>query len=309
VPVYNLFLCGWHVASEIALPELCAWEDSASPIDVHLRLGQVPPFPGMEEQQKRLTINAAGDCRIMIPGIGNFGLHQGCEIVVEPLIDPQSVALRNYLFGTGLGMLCHQRGVLPLHGSCLQLGDKAVIFSGASGAGKSTLAAALVHRGHRLIADDVCVLTQTKEGWMVWPAFPRVKLKPSAHQAIFGTEPALETLGMQGKHHFRFDPAKSFAVQPVPLGTIYFLDKTETGEQDRIQEVSGLPRMALVHGQIFRRRMGARMGRREALFQAAAQIASTIAIRRLIRGYDLSRLDATMVMLEQAHDLKMPTAN
>jgi len=303
-PVNHLFLCGWHLESEIPLPELRPWDDPEAEVDIRIRIGAVPQYPNMEANTLRFTMQGSDDCRIQIPGIAVFGVKGGRELTVEPAISVESTQFRNYLFGSGLGLLCHQRGVLPFHGSCLQIGDQAVIFSGKSGAGKSTLAAALTHRGYRLLADDVCALTLRDGRWVVWPAFPRVKLKPAAHKAIFGQNPGLETLSLQGKHHFCFDPVKSFDVTPLPLGAIYFLEKAEDGELERIEEVKGLDRIALLQGQIFRRQWGLRMGRQIEFFKNSALIAGKVKIRRLFRSFDFTRMNNTMEILEDAHSIR-----
>lgn len=184
----DAFLCGWRVQSEICLPELLPWEDPGAAVDIHIRLGEVPPLQKIVASTRRLTVDDTGLCRFEIPRVVTFSVRDGREIVIDPFTSPDSIELRNYLFGTGLGLVCHQRGVFPLHGSCLQLGEGAVIFSGNSGSGKSTLAAAMAHHGYTLMADDVCVLTETDRGWVVWPAFPRVKLLPASLQAIFGVD-------------------------------------------------------------------------------------------------------------------------
>lgn len=305
-PVYRYRLCGWHVESEIPLPELREWNEPGMNVDISIRIGETPAFPGMENAPKRFTIQNAGHCRIAIPGVATLGVREGRDVLIDPILPADSVELRNYLYGTGLGLLCHQRGVFPFHGSCLQMGDKAVIFSGKSGAGKSTLAAALTHRGYRLIADDVCVLTRKDGAWVVWPAFPRVKLKSSAFRAIFGNEPSQELIGHLGKHHFRFDTVKSFAHDPVPLGAIYFLEEANGEEPDHIIEVGGLGRIPLLQSQIFRRAMAMRLGLRQSLFQSAAQIAASTPVRRLCRSFDLDRMNAVIEILERTQGLSAP---
>jgi hypothetical protein len=178
-----------------------------------------------------------------------------------------------------------------LHGSCLRFGDNAIVFYGNSGAGKSTLAAALAQRGHTLLSDDVCALSDMEGGWFVRPAFPRVKLQPASLKAIFGESPDHPPIRLQGKHHFRFEPVSSFDPNPVPLAAIYFLEKAEQGQTESIVEVSGIEKLALINSQVFRPRMGG----------TALRLAGAVAVRRFCRSFDLSRIDATVALLEQKH--------
>lgn len=298
---FDVYLCGWRVQSEIPLPELLPWTTPQHPVDVRIRLGRVPPLADIVESQRRLTVDKTGVCRLEIPGICTFTVSDGREVVVDPEVPLDSLDLRNYLFGTGLGLLCHQRGVFPLHGSCLRFGDNAIVFSGNSGAGKSTLAAALAQRGHTLLSDDVCALSDMEGGWFVRPAFPRVKLQPASLKAIFGESPDHPPIRLQGKHHFRFEPVSSFDPNPVPLAAIYFLEKAEQGQTESIVEVSGIEKLALINSQVFRPRMGRALGRQSFLRGTALRLAGAVAVRRFCRSFDLSRIDATVALLEQKH--------
>lgn len=297
----DAFLCGWRVQSEICLPELLPWVDPGAAVDIHIRLGEVPPLQKIVASTRRLTVDDTGLCRLEIPRVAAFSLRDGRVIVIDPLTSPDSIELRNYLYGTVLGLICHQRAVFPLHGSCLQVGEGAVIFSGNSGSGKSTLAAALAHRGYTLMADDVCVITKMDRSWVVWPAFPRVKLLPASLQAIFGVEAEQAGPSLQGKYHFRFEPVCPFQMNPVPLEAIYFLARTQNDQPDSIVEVPGLKRLALLESQIFRLRAAAALGRSESLFRSAAGIAATVPIYELHRNFDLKSIGATIAMLEEAH--------
>lgn len=53
---------------------------------------------------------------------------------------------------------------LSLHGSFVDIYGVGVLFVGKSGIGKSEVALDLVERGHRLVADDVIILTKKGEG-------------------------------------------------------------------------------------------------------------------------------------------------
>jgi hypothetical protein len=299
--VSDVFLCGWRVQSEIPLPELLPWTTPAHNVDIYIRLGTVPPILNVLDGNWSLTMDGNGLCRVDIPGVCIFSMRAGCEIVIEPAPAADPVELRNYLFGTGLGLICHQRGVFPLHGSCLSFGSHAVVFSGDSGAGKSTLAAALARRGYPLLADDVAVLENRTGGWVVRPAFPRVKLWPTSFRAVLGVRPGQSPVDPRGKRHFQFEPVPAFDPGPVPLGAIYFLEQLEDGQPESVVEVRGIEKLQLIRSQVFRRRMGRALGRKAFLRGTALQLAGAVAVRRLRRSFDLSRIDATIARIEQLH--------
>ena len=107
------------------------------------------------------------------------------EILVEPAVDASDQNVRLYLLGSALGMLLHQRGLLPLHANCVEIDGQAFAFMGRPGAGKSTLAAWFHDRGYRLIADDVSVVgfDQQYERALVYPGVPRLQLWREALEA------------------------------------------------------------------------------------------------------------------------------
>ena len=53
---------------------------------------------------------------------------------------------------------------LTLHGSFVDVYGVGILFGGKSGIGKSEVALDLIERGHRLVADDVIILTKNGEG-------------------------------------------------------------------------------------------------------------------------------------------------
>ncbi|MBU1881710.1 HPr(Ser) kinase/phosphatase, partial [bacterium] len=54
-----------------------------------------------------------------------------------------------------------------LHGTLVDVYGTGVLFTGRSGIGKSEIALDLVERGHRLVADDVVILTKKAEGILI----------------------------------------------------------------------------------------------------------------------------------------------
>ncbi len=84
--------------------------------------------------------------------------------------------LSGYLLGPVLGCILRTRRVTPLHASVLNIGEKAIIVTGAKGAGKSTLAAFFARNGHRVLADDIASLVRRENSYWVHPGYPHLRL-------------------------------------------------------------------------------------------------------------------------------------
>ncbi len=56
---------------------------------------------------------------------------------------------------------------MDMHGTLVDVYGTGVLFTGRSGIGKSEIALDLVERGHRLVADDVVILTKKAEGILI----------------------------------------------------------------------------------------------------------------------------------------------
>lgn len=70
-------------------------------------------------------------------------------------------------------------GHYVLHAAAIEVDDICVVIAGAKGAGKSTIASSLITDGCRLIADDVCAISNVLGTELVIPAFPQVKVTPN----------------------------------------------------------------------------------------------------------------------------------
>lgn len=82
------------------------------------------------------------------------------------------------LYGTVTAIILAWRGLVPLHGSAVAFGERAMIVAGPPGAGKSTLCAALVRCGGRLVSDDLSALRPMSANGtpMLEPGRPAVRL-------------------------------------------------------------------------------------------------------------------------------------
>lgn len=119
--------------------------------------------------------------------IGSFFIQEGTKITFSPnqRLAPQDSSALGPLLGAVMAVAMHQRGLVVLHGSSVQVNDKAVIFIGSKGAGKSTMVGYYKDQGHALISDDVCAIDMQRPGgpW-IHPSFPIIKLWPDSMQYL-----------------------------------------------------------------------------------------------------------------------------
>lgn len=100
--------------------------------------------------------------------------------------DRQAVALD--LIGVVLPYLFHRDGAWCLHASAVRTPTGVIAFVAARGTGKSTLAAACVHAGCALVADDVVVLRLHGDRVHVTPSGVPLRLRASTAQALLADE-------------------------------------------------------------------------------------------------------------------------
>jgi hypothetical protein len=297
----DLWLCGWRVRCELPLPDLWRWNGDGRQPDVDIRLGPVPELRGpLVQAAPHLQIAKDGRCRLDIPGVARYLVKDGCAVVVDPVVDSAPPDIRVILLGTVLGLLCHQRGLFPLHAACLQIGDDAVALSGSPGAGKSTLAAALVQRGHALLADDVCVIDSVASGGpVVLPAFPSLKLRRDALD-LLGVSPHGLEQGREGwaKYHLPVREVHRSPPSPVPLRRLLLLEDESAGPLQEIGRWKGFAAVALLVEQVYRRQPARTLGRERALFDGAVRLAQTVSVHRLARRRGADQLDTAVALVE-----------
>ncbi len=299
--VMDYLMCGWRVRSELPLPELLPWRGDDRAPDLDIRLGAVPDPERPVEVTPFLRIGDDGLCRLAIDAVARYLVRDGRSVTVELHTDPQSLEIRVFLLGSVLGFICHQRGLFPLHASCVALGGGAVAMAGASGAGKSTLAATLARRGHALLADDVCVIDPAAAGGpAVLPTFPRVKLWGDSLDALAIPPDALDrNRAGQDKYHYRFAEPGAFTAEAVPLSAVYLLEEARPPHAEGVEPLNGFAAVTALGTQVYRRNAALRLGREPALFRAAAAVAAAAPLRRLIRRKDFGDLERGARMLEE----------
>jgi hypothetical protein len=146
----------------------------------------------------------------------------GSEIAGRQLSAGVPEGFHSYLLGQALSFALIRHGLDPLHATVVTVGERGAAFLGDSGYGKSSLAAAFLAAGHRLLTDDLLVLTDGQRELSAHPGPPRLKLYQSSARRLLP--------GVRGRRMMRSTPkllfplrARQLAGGPATLGVMYVL--------------------------------------------------------------------------------------
>ena len=289
-PSEDLLLCGWRVRSAVPLPELPVWGGDDREPDIRIRLGPVSEGQaGLIASDLHGDLDADGAFLLNEPGVARYRVDTGCAVTIDPILDPASAAVRSHLFGTILGVLCHRRGLLPLHASCCLVGDSAVVFAGPRNSGKSTLAAMLARRGCALLADDVTPISWAELGRpMALAGVPCLRLTPDALDWLAvsrarALEPAYGKMAVPG--------LAPIARRPASVHAIFHLAVTADPGPPELRPLGRPDAIGALYAMCFRGRLAYRMGLGEAAFAAVVRLAGDCPNYRLPWTGDVADLE------------------
>lgn len=276
---YSVF--GLRIQSELKLPELAAAAEGGTP-DVQIRCGGVAfvAEPGVHAID--------GGALLRVPDVGSYLVRGGSQIVVDPLPGVPEQNIRLFLLGSAMGLILHQRQLLPLHANAVVIGGKAVAFMGASGQGKSTLAAWFHDHDFQVIADDVCVVRFNSIGRpVVSPGLPRLRLWKEVLEAT-GRQAADYVRSYAGaKQLEKYDvPVSSHArvAEELQLDAIYLLKRGER----LIQQLHGVQAVDAVIANTYRGMFVSVVGDARAHFQSCLKLVDRTPVFEVFRRWDLS---------------------
>ncbi len=221
---YSVF--GLHVRSQLKLPELLEAQGS-SDAQVTVTIGKAPEA-SVADDGPHLT---CGGLLLEIGGVARYFIKDGTSIIVEPEPGVPEANVRLFLLGSAMGALLHQRGLLPLHANAVELDGRAFAFMGASGSGKSTLAAWFHDHGHRIIADDVCVVGFADgDRPHVRPGISRLRLWRDALDVTGRDVTAYQRsfFGDDAPDKYDVPLARPCSIdESIPLAAVYLLERSE----------------------------------------------------------------------------------
>src|SRR5579863_7547955 len=129
-------IAGLSVSSDVEMPGLYADASPAAPSDVVIQMAPTPERLEGAAASGPTWAMAADRFLLRVPGVARFLLTGGRAIDYQPEPAAQPGDAAAFLIGTAFGILLHQRGLVVLHASGVELDGRAMLFLGASGAGK-----------------------------------------------------------------------------------------------------------------------------------------------------------------------------
>lgn len=272
------------------------WQESSMPVPISAwQLS--PKHPGVRiatlEEGTYLLLSYIGDELNYVEFAINPNGEQIWIAVSEELNLRCATSL---LCGIVLGCVLRIRGVTCLHATVVIVEEQAIAMLGAKGAGKSTTTAALLQRGARLIADDVAVLVEQKNKFLVQPGYPALRLHEDVAIKLYGSYEHLQIITPKPdiwpfkRELSLLKEPKLFPQEPVPLAAIYILEERHaeqtTVEIEVTPPVTGL--LNLMQNTYVSWMLD--QTDRENEFRVLSRLAATVPLKKVYRPDDLAML-------------------
>jgi hypothetical protein len=232
----------------------------------------------------------------VVTGTARFLVREGktIEFAQEEGYEPSW--LRIVLLSGALGILLHQRGLLPLHASAVVYKGECIAFGGSSGVGKSTLAAGLSRQGLKLLAEDKLVVRHAESGWMAWPGIPFLHLFPSS--ALYGglsVQTQAATSPRAGKH-IHIDRLR-FEYVPRVFKALYLMEWAPKNSEPVITPISPSDAFFELRAHASMNGLIPAMGRETIFLQWAADFLQSIPVFRFSRTQNYAQFEDGIKLL------------
>lgn len=270
---------GLRIQSEIELPG-CAYTDSNP--DVIIGLGKVPKNLHNPKLTLACTQVSPNQFLLSLDNVARYLVENGNSITIEPVVGVGEEEIRLFLMSSVWSALLLQRGILPLHGSCISVKDRAIVIGGYSGNGKSTLAAALMQAGYPLIADELCgVIVSENSLPFILPGFPQVLLWTDSLQKL-----GIESHGLSrvrpNMEKYALNSGNSQMIERVPFEQLYILSVINTPTY-QVVPLKGISKVSAIVDSTYRVQHVGGLGLNVLHFKQCTDIAKNIKVKNIER--------------------------
>ena len=247
---YHYHAFGLSVASQIEIPEFVSSENSIDE-QVIIKINNVPEKLDHAQFSGVRFEGLPGKFLLKVDNVARYLVSNGTTIEIQAYENSKEKDIRLFLLGSAIGALLHQRGLLPMHGSAVQIKEKAFLFSGISGVGKSTLAASFAKQGFPVLTDDVCVVSTNDNGKpLIYPGYPQMKLWADSI-ARLGAEAEKLNAVRDGIQKYGVSFNNSYTGEPLELAGIYIIS-TKNTDGFTLKEIKGIEKFNILKNNTYR---------------------------------------------------------
>jgi hypothetical protein len=263
---------------------------------VSIRLGEAPaklsePLAVAESYEAN-----DGEFLLRLPGVATYYVRDGVEIVIDRTAGAPELDVRSYLMGNLFAVLCHQRRLLPLHASAIATSRGAVAFLGTSGAGKSSMVAFLSKRGHRVLADDVCLIDPAAPRHQrVLPVAPWLKLWSTTLEAMGESSHGLSRI-FSDDEKYRYELQQPEA--PTRLAELILLERAESPAEVSFERLAPAHALHAMLDLTYQSWLVRAIGRTESYFLRCGQALEGARVTRMRRPWGFDAMETTLTALE-----------
>ncbi len=265
-------------------------------LPVHIRVGNAPATLAAPLASAPDYEASESEFLLRLPGVATYYARQGVEIIVDPEAGAPELDVRSYLMGSLFAVTCHQRGLLPLHASAIETPPGAVAFLGASGAGKSSTVAFLARRGHRILADDICVVDPAAPRTQrVLPVAPWLKLWDTTLKAMGESSHGLARVFAEDeKYRYALDQPES----TTALAELILLERDDALTEPVFERLSAVQAMQAVLDFTFQSWLVRATGRTEHYFLLCGRALEGVRVTRMRRPWGFDGMETNLTALE-----------
>lgn len=291
---YRYCAFGLSVSSQVPLTELSpAISGSSAAADISIHFENLPERSESIGENRSIHVEGE-DVSLTVDRVARYRIRGGREISIDPYPNASARNVRLFLLGSAFGVLCHQRGLLPLHANAIVVNGQAVVFAGQQGIGKSTLAAYYQSRGYGVLCDDVCVVSFGEGGRpLAWPGMPRLKLWRDAAETFGYDSRKLERV-VDELDKYNVPLMAPVTKGPFPVARMYILSDRAADAATEIVPLTGSTAVQAIMANTYRNVYLQPMRLTGANFVQAALLAKSARIFAAPRrkGYDVFAQEA-----------------
>jgi hypothetical protein len=282
--------------TDLLFPELPLAEPEAGERAVKIRLGKAPmrlsaPLATAESYEANDT-----EFLLRLPGVATYYARNGIEVVVDQDAGALDLDVRSYLMGSLFAVLCHQRGLLPLHASAIATSRGAVAFLAPSGGGKSSIVAFLSRRGHRVLADDICLIDPAApQDRRVLPVAPWLKLWNTTLDAMGESHHGLPRIFSDDeKYRYTLQQPES----ATSLAELILLERAESPNEVSFERLAPVHALHAMLDLTYQSWLVRAMGKTDNYFLRCGEALAGAQVVRMRRPWGFDAMEATLAALE-----------